>query len=50
MQLSPDMFHLTRQARAAADHAANATGRLAGKELLKFANDETTIARTKLTR
>ena len=28
-------------------HAANAAGRLAGKELLKFANDETTIAQLK---
>jgi uncharacterized protein len=44
MRLSPDMFNLTRQVRAATDHAANAAGRLAEKELLKFANDETTIA------
>jgi hypothetical protein len=44
MRLSPDMFNLARQVRAATDHAANAAGRLAGKELLKFANDETTIA------
>jgi uncharacterized protein len=44
---SPDMFNLTRQVRAATDHAANAAGRLAGKELLKFANDETTIAQLK---
>ena len=35
---------LVRQVRAATDHAANAAGRLSGKELLKFANDETTIA------
>jgi uncharacterized protein len=41
------MFNLTRQVRAATDHAANAAGRLAGKELLKFANDETTIAQLK---
>ena len=47
MRLSPDMFNLTRQVRAATDHAANAAGRLAGKELLKFANDETTIAQLK---
>jgi hypothetical protein len=47
MRLSPDMFNLTRQLRAATDHAANAAGRLAGKELLKFANDETTIAQLK---
>ncbi|MFZ0606380.1 MAG: DUF1993 domain-containing protein [Xanthobacteraceae bacterium] len=47
MRLSPDMFTLTRQVRAATDHAANAAGRLSGKELLKFANDETTIAQLK---
>ena len=47
MRLSPDMFNLTRQIRAVTDHAANAAGRLSGKELLKFANDETTIAQLK---
>jgi hypothetical protein len=47
MRLSPDMFNLARQVRAATDHAANAAGRLAGKELLKFANDESTIAQLK---
>jgi uncharacterized protein len=47
MRLSPDMFNLARQVRAATDHAANAAGRLAGKELLKFANDENTIAQLK---
>jgi uncharacterized protein len=47
MRLSPDMFNLARQVRATTDHAANAAGRLAGKELLKFANDETTIAQLK---
>lgn len=47
MRLSPDMFNLARQVRAATDHAANAAGRLAGKDLLKFANDETTIAQLK---
>jgi hypothetical protein len=47
MRLSPDMFNLTRQVQAATDHAANAAGRLAGKELLKFTNDETTIAQLK---
>src|SRR3974377_2290486 len=35
MLLSPDMFNLARQVRAATDHAANAAGRLAGKELLR---------------
>ena len=41
------MFNFARQVRAATDHAINATGRLSGKELLKFANDETTIAQLK---
>ena len=43
MGLSPDMFNLARQVRAATDHAMNAAARLSGKEPLKFANDETTI-------
>jgi len=47
MRLSPDMFNLMRQVRAVTDHAANAASRLSGKELLKFANDETTIAQLK---
>jgi hypothetical protein len=47
MRLAPDMFTLARQIRAATDHAISAAGRLAGKELLKFANDETTIAQFK---
>jgi hypothetical protein len=47
MRLSPDMFNLARQVRAVTDHAANAAGRLSGQELLKFANDETTIAQLK---
>ncbi len=47
MRLSPDMFNLTRQVRAATDLAANAAARLSGKELLKFANDEATIAQLK---
>jgi hypothetical protein len=47
MRLAPDMFTLMRQVRAATDHACSAAGRLAGKELLKFANDETTIAQLK---
>jgi hypothetical protein len=41
------MYNLARQVRAATDHAANAAGRLAGKELPKFANDETTIGQLK---
>ena len=47
MRLSPDMFNLARQVRAATDHAANAAARLSGKEPLKLANDETTIAQLK---
>jgi hypothetical protein len=47
MRLSPDMFNLARQVRAATDHAMNATARLSGKEPLKFANDETTIPQLK---
>jgi uncharacterized protein len=47
MRLSPDMFNLARQVRAATDHASNAAGRLASKELLKFSDDETTIAQLK---
>jgi hypothetical protein len=47
MRLAPDMFPLVRQVRAATDHAVNAAGRLSGRELLKFANDETTLAQLK---
>ena len=47
MRLSPDMFNLARQVRAATDHACNAAGRLSGKELLKFSNDETNIPQLK---
>jgi uncharacterized protein len=47
MRLSPDMFNLARQVCSATDHAANAAGRLSGKELLKFANEETTIGQLK---
>src|SRR4029078_5391692 len=47
MRLSPDMFNLARQIRAATDHAANAAGRLLGKELLKFRSEETTLAQFK---
>ena len=46
-RLAPDMFPLVRQVRAATDHALNAGGRLAGVELPKFANDETTIPQLK---
>jgi hypothetical protein len=39
-RLSPDMFPLVRQVRAATDHAVNAAARLAGAEPLKFDNNE----------
>src|SRR5262245_61612343 len=47
MRLSPDMFNLARQIRAATDHAANTAARLSGKEAPKHANDEATIAQLK---
>jgi len=47
MRLAPDMFPLLRQVRAATDHAINGAGRPSGKELPKFANDETTIVQLK---
>jgi uncharacterized protein len=39
-RLSPDMFTLVRQVRAATDHAVNVSARLAGAEPLKFDNNE----------
>ena len=47
MRLAPDMFSLVRQIRAATDHACSAAGRLSGKDLPKFADDETTFAQLK---
>ena len=47
MRFAPDMFPLVKQVRAATDHATNAAARLSGKEPLKFANDEATIAQLK---
>ena len=43
LRLSPDMFPLVRQVRAATSHAAGA-GRLAGVELPKFADNEASFA------
>ena len=37
-RLTPDMFPLVRQVRAATDHAINACGRLAGADLPSFSN------------
>jgi hypothetical protein len=47
MRLCPDMFPLTRQVRAATDHAVNATARLAGAEPLAFPNTEASFAELK---
>ena len=46
-RLYPDMFPLVRQVRAATDHAISACGRLAGVELLTFANTENSIPELK---
>ena len=46
-RLSPDMFPLVRQVRAATDHAINACGRLAGADLPSFPNTEATIPELK---
>jgi len=43
-RLSPDMYPLLRQVRAAADHAVNATARLAGVEPPAFTSAEATFA------
>ena len=47
MRLSPDMFNLARQIRAATDHACTAAALLAGKEVPKLGGDETSIAQLK---
>ena len=46
-RLSPDMFPLVRQVRAATDHAVSSCGRLAGVELPSFANTEASIPELK---
>lgn len=46
-RLTPDMFPLVRQVRAATDHAMTACGRLAGVEPPSFANNEATIPELK---
>jgi uncharacterized protein len=46
-RLYPDMFPLVRQVREATNHAANACGRLAGADLLTFANTEASIPELK---
>jgi hypothetical protein len=47
MRLSPDMFNLARQIRAATDHAVSCAAMLAGKEAPKLGSDETTLAQLK---
>lgn len=42
-RLAPDMFPLVRQIQVATDIAKNGVARLAGTELPKFADNETTI-------
>jgi hypothetical protein len=44
LRLAPDMFALTRQVQIACDFAKNTSGRLAGAELPKFADDEKTFS------
>ena len=46
-RLTPDMFPLVRQVRAATDHAVNCCGRIAGVELPTFTNTEATIPELK---
>jgi hypothetical protein len=43
-RLAPDMFALTSQVQIAADHAKGCCARLAGVEVPKWADDETTFA------
>jgi len=43
-RLTPDMFPLVRQVQLAADFAKGAAGRLAGVELPKFPDEETSFA------
>ena len=47
MRLSPDMFNLARQIRAATDHATACAAMLAGKEVPKLGGDETSLAQFK---
>ena len=46
-RLTPDMFPLVRQVRAATDHAVNACSRLAGIDMPAFSNAEATIPELK---
>ncbi len=46
-RLFPDMFALSRQVRAATDHAVNATARLAGVDPPSLANSDASFAELK---
>jgi hypothetical protein len=46
-RLAPDMFPLSRQVQIAADNAKGATARLAGREIPKFEDTESTFAELK---
>jgi hypothetical protein len=43
-RLAPDMFPLTRQVQIATDHAKGCCARLAGVDVPKYSDDETTLA------
>jgi hypothetical protein len=43
-RLAPDMFPLSRQVQIAADHAKGCCARLAGREVPKYDDDETSFA------
>ncbi|MFZ5723385.1 MAG: DUF1993 domain-containing protein [Pseudomonadota bacterium] len=43
-RLAPDMFNLTKQVQIASDHAKGGVARLAGVEIPKFEDNETTVA------
>jgi len=43
-RLAPDMFPLVKQVQIATDHAKGAPARLAGKDILKLADDEQSFA------
>lgn len=45
--LAPDMFNCVRQIQIATDHAKGATARLAGLEIPKYEDKETTVAELK---
>jgi hypothetical protein len=46
-RLAPDMFHFTRQVQIATDMAKGTAGRLAGQELPRYEDNETTFGELK---